>query len=84
MDPRDLLPPARPLGKTFSRRMNRLISNEEARKHAEYLLELRREERRQQRGIKGKRREKMRYALSTDIRARAIQAFWAIHVEAMN
>jgi transposase-like protein len=70
--------------KTFGRWMNHLISKEEARKHAEYLLELRREERRQQRGTKGKRRQKLRYAVSTDIRSRAIQAFWAMHVEAMN
>jgi len=70
--------------KAFGRWMNHLISKEEARKHAEYLLELRREERRQQRGKKGKRRQKRRYAVSTDIRSRAIQAFWAMHVEAMN
>jgi transposase-like protein len=70
--------------KTFGRWMNHLISKEEARKHAEYLLELRREERRQQRGKKGQRRQKRRYAVSTDIRSRAIQAFWAMHVEAMN
>jgi len=31
--------------KTFGRWMKHLISKEEARKHAEYLLELRREER---------------------------------------
>lgn len=70
--------------KTFGRWMKHLISKEEARKHAEYLLELRREERRQQREKNGKRRQKRRYAVSTDIRSRAIQAFWAMHVEAMN
>jgi hypothetical protein len=70
--------------KTFGRWMNHLISKEEARKHTEYLLELRREERRLQLGKKGKRRQKRRYAVSTDIRSRAIQAFWAMHVEAMN
>ena len=70
--------------KTFGRWMKHLISKEEARKHAEYLLELRREERRQQRVKNGKRRQKRRYAVSTDIRSRAIQAFWAMHVEAMN
>jgi len=70
--------------KTFGRWMKHLISKEEARKHAEYLLELRREERRQQRGKNGKRRQRRRYAVSTDIRSRAIQAFWAMHVEAMN
>jgi transposase-like protein len=70
--------------KTFGRWMKHLVSKEEARKHAEYLLELRREERRQQRGKNGKRLLKRRYAVSTDIRSRAIQAFWAMHVEAMN
>lgn len=60
--------------KTFGRWMNHLISREEARKHAEYLLELRREERRQQRGKKGKRRQKRRYAVSTDI-CRKLSAF---------
>ena len=61
--------------KTCARWMNHLISKEEARKHAEYLLELRREERRRQRGKNGKKRQKRRYAVSTDIRSRAIQAF---------
>lgn len=70
--------------KMFGRWMKHLISKEDARKHAEYLLELRRKERRQQRGKNGKKRQKRRYAVSTDIRSRAIQAFWAMHVEAMN
>ena len=70
--------------KTFGRWMKHPVSKEEARKHAEYLLELRREERRQQLGKNGKRRQKRRYAVSTDIRSRAIQALWAMHVVAMN
>ena len=69
---------------TFDRWLKHLISKEEAREHAEYLLELRREERRRQRGKNGKMRQRRRYAVSTDTRSRALQAFWAMHVEAMN
>ena len=72
------------LKRTFDRWMKHLISKEEARKHAEYVLELRREERRQQRAKNGKGRRRCRYAVSTDTRSRALQAFWAMHVEAMN
>jgi hypothetical protein len=69
---------------TFDRWMKHLVSKEEARQHAEYLLELGREERRQRREKDGKRRQRRRYAVSTDMRSRAVQAFWAMHVEAMN
>jgi hypothetical protein len=69
---------------TFDRWMKHLISKEEAHQHAEYLVELRREERRQQREKNGKRRQRRRYSVSTDTRSRALQAFWAMHVEAMN
>ncbi|KRQ92678.1 hypothetical protein CQ10_29585 [Bradyrhizobium valentinum] len=62
--------------KTFGRWMKHLIGKEETCKHAEYMLELRRGRRRQQRGKNGKRRQKRRYVVSTDIRSRAIQAFW--------
>jgi hypothetical protein len=51
--------------KTFGRWMNHLISKEEALKHAEYLLELRREERRRQRG---KRQETSETALRREHR----------------
>src|SRR5216683_6473792 len=69
---------------TFDRWLKHLISKEEAREHAEYLLELRREERRRQRGKNGKMRQRRRCAVSTDTRSRALRAFWAMHVEAMN
>lgn len=69
---------------TFDRWMKHLISKEEARKLAEYHAELGREERRQQREKNGKRCQRRRYAVSTDTRSRALQAFWAMHVEAMN
>jgi hypothetical protein len=42
------------------------------------------EERRQQRDKRGKKPQRQRYGVSTDVRNKAIQAFWAMHVEAMN
>jgi len=68
----------------FSRWLKYLAGEEAAGKHAEYLRELRREEQRQQREENGKRRQSRLYAVSTDMRSRGIQAFWAMHVEAMN
>jgi hypothetical protein len=68
----------------FDRWMKHLISKEDARKHAEYLLELRREERLQQREKAARRRQQRRFGVSTDTCNRATQAFWAMHVEAMN
>ncbi|HKD25936.1 MAG TPA: hypothetical protein VKC66_08440 [Xanthobacteraceae bacterium] len=68
--------------KTFARWMKHLIGVEEARKHAEELRELRRKERRQQRQKSGGRRP--RFGVRTDMRSRAAQAFWAMHVEALN
>jgi hypothetical protein len=69
---------------TFARWLNALAGEESARKLTEYQAELRREERRQQRAKDGKRRQRRRYSVSTDTRSRAVQAFWAMHVEAMN
>src|SRR5215831_5952896 len=68
--------------KTFARWMKHLIGVEEARKHAEELRELRRKERHQQRQKSGGRRP--RFGVRTDMRSRAAQAFWAMHVEALN
>lgn len=65
---------------TFARWLKALAGEESARKLAEYQTELRREKRREQRE-KGLRR---RFSVSTDVRNRAMQAFWAMHVEAMN
>ncbi|HTC97751.1 MAG TPA: hypothetical protein VK734_08515 [Bradyrhizobium sp.] len=62
--------------------MKHLIDKEEARQHAEYLAESRREERHQQREKNGKRGQRYRFGVSTDMRSRAVRAFWAMHVEA--
>ena len=71
--------------KTFARWMKHLIGVEEARKHAEELRELRRKERHQQRkNSGGKMRQRRRFGVRTDMRSRAVQAFWAMHVEALN
>jgi transposase-like protein len=68
--------------KTFVRWMKHLIGVEEARRHTEELRELRRKERRQQHKKNGGRRP--RFGVRTDMRSRAAQAFWAMHVEALN
>jgi Transposase len=67
--------------KTFVRWMKHLIGVEEARRHTEELRELRLKERRQQRKNGGRR---PRFGVRTDMRSRAAQAFWAMHVEALN
>jgi len=70
---------------TLDRWMKHLIGVEEARKHAEELRELRRKERHQQRkNSGGKMRQRRRFGVRTDARSRAVQAFWAMHVEALN
>jgi transposase-like protein len=70
--------------KTFERWMKHLISKEEAREHAKSLQDSRRQEQRRQQGKSGKRHLRPRYSVRTDTRSRALQAFWAMHVEAMN
>ena len=70
--------------RTFDRWMNYLLGKESASKHAKYLGELRREQRREKREKVLRRRNQNRYGVSTDVRDRALQAFWAMHVEAMN
>jgi transposase-like protein len=69
---------------TFDRWMKHLVGKDDARKHAEYLLELRQEERQHKRDKAAKRRQRQRFGVSTDTRSCAVQAFWAMHVEAMN
>ena len=68
----------------FARWLKYLAGEEAARKHVEYQRELHREERRQQREKRGKKPQRRRYGVSTDVRNKAVQAFWAMHVEAMN
>ncbi|KXV35361.1 transposase [Gluconobacter thailandicus] len=70
--------------RTFDRWMNYLIDKETARKHAKTLEELQRQQRREARAKRPKKRRKLRYAVCTDIQNRALQAYWAMHVEAMN
>ncbi len=61
-------------------RVGSSILLEAARKLVEYRAELRREERKK--GLK--RRQRRRFSVSTELRNRGTQAFWAMHVEAMN
>lgn len=69
---------------TFDKWMKHLISEDDARKHAEYLAQLRRQESREARNKRLMKRHRLPYAVSTDERNRGLQAFWAMHVEAMN
>jgi transposase-like protein len=69
---------------TFGRWLSYLAGKEAARKQAEYLAELRRQQRREAQEKLRKRRARFRFGVSTDMRSRALQAFWAMHVEAMN
>lgn len=64
---------------TFRRWLVQIVGAEEARNHAEYRAEQQREERRKRQ----QRRARRRLSISTDMRSRAVQAFWAMHVEAM-
>lgn len=70
--------------RTFKRWLDYLMGKDAARKHAEYQAELRREERLKAREKKPRRRQKVRFGANTDVRNKALQAFWAMHVEAMN
>ena len=69
---------------TLDRWLKYLAGKEAARKHAEYQAELRRQQRREAQEKRRKRRTRFRFGVRTDVRNRAIQAFWAMHVEAMN
>ena len=69
---------------TLNRRLRHFAGEEAARKQLEYLAELRRQKRLEAREKLQKKRIRRRYAVSTDVRNRAVQALWAMHVEAMN
>jgi len=69
---------------TFARWLNALTGEEAARKLTEYQTELRREKRREEREKGLKRRQRRRFSVSTNTQSKAVQAFWAMHVEAMN
>jgi transposase-like protein len=70
--------------KTFARWLNALAGEEAARKLTEYQTELRREKRREEREKGLRKRRRNAFGISTDVRHRGMQAFWAMHVEAMN
>lgn len=69
---------------TLDRWLRHLAGEDAARKQLEYQTELRRQQRLEARQKLQKKRVRRRYAVSTDVRNRAVQAFWAMHVEAMN
>lgn len=69
---------------TFRRWLKQLAGEETARKLAEYQTELRREKRGEERTKALRKREQQRFSVSTDIRNRATQSFWAMHLEAMD
>ncbi|MBA8909924.1 hypothetical protein [Aminobacter ciceronei] len=60
------------------------MGKEAAREHAESQAQLLREACPQQRQKGPRRRQRQRFGVSTDVRNRALRAFWAMHVEAMN
>ncbi|MDR7225216.1 IS66-like element accessory protein TnpA [Aminobacter aminovorans] len=70
--------------RTFERWLDHLMGKEAARKHAESQAQLLREACPQQRQKGPRRRQRQRFGVSTDVRNRALRAFWAMHVEAMN
>ncbi|MGJ5181993.1 IS66 family insertion sequence element accessory protein TnpA [Bradyrhizobium oligotrophicum] len=68
----------------FRRWMKRLVGEDTARKLAEYQTELRRERAREERAKALRRQQQRNLMVTADVRNRAAQAFWAMHVEAMN
>jgi transposase-like protein len=69
---------------TLDRWLKYFAGKDAARKHAEYQAELRRQKRLEAQAKRRKKRARLRFAVSTDVRNRAVQAYWAMHVEAMN
>lgn len=61
-----------------------LAGEDAARKFVKYRAELRREKRREEREKGRKRHQRRGVSVSTDVRNRGTQAFWAMPVEAMN
>jgi len=64
--------------------LKHLAGEDAARKHAEYRAELCRQQKLEIREKRRKIRARRRFGVSTEERNRALQAFWAMHVEAMN
>lgn len=68
----------------FARWLKYLAGKEAGVKQAQYLAQLRREQRRAMQQSLQRSRARLRFSVSMDDRNRALQAFWAMHVEAMN
>ena len=70
---------------TFGSWVIYLMGRDEARKHEEYQADLRREQsRRNLEKGRSSKRQCVRFEARTDTRSRAVQAFWAMHLEALN
>ena len=69
---------------TFDRWLKYLAGKEAARKHVEYQAELRRQKKLEAQEKRRLKRVRLRFSVSTNMRHRGLQAFWAMHVEAMN
>jgi len=71
--------------RTFASWIIYVMGLEEAEKHQKYQAELRHEQSRKNLG-KGRsgKRQGVRFGARTDTRSRAVQAFWAMHLEALN
>ena len=69
---------------TLRRWLKRLAGNETALKLKKYQTELRRERAREEREKALRKQKQRRFTITSDVRNRASQAFWAMHVEALN
>ncbi|MCQ9147199.1 hypothetical protein [Ochrobactrum sp. BTU2] len=69
---------------TLDRWLKYFAGEDAARKVAEYQAELRRQKRLAAQENRRKKRARRRFSVSTDERNRGLQAFWAMHIEAMN
>ncbi|UFZ08068.1 hypothetical protein LQG66_18015 [Bradyrhizobium ontarionense] len=69
---------------TLRRWLKRLAGNETALKLEKYQTELRRERAREEREKALRKQKQRRFTVTSDVRNQASQAFWAMHVEALN
>ncbi|WP_246739809.1 IS66 family insertion sequence element accessory protein TnpA [Bradyrhizobium aeschynomenes] len=69
---------------TLRRWLKRLAGNETALKLEKYQAELRRERAREEREKALRKQKQRRFTVTSDVRNRASQAFWAMRVEALN
>ncbi|NPU13059.1 transposase [Bradyrhizobium sp. 83002] len=69
---------------TLRRWLKRLAGNETGLKLEKYQTELRRERAQEERETALRKQKQRRFTVTSDLRNRASQAFWAMHVEALN